>query len=236
MPERAAGGRAGRRDRGIRQGGRWPGPRGDQRGGRVVAVSTVADAVADPAGLDVGRLLELAPRARRRVRRFSRPPVGPPGRAIHAVDADVVSPGPGPRDHPPGRRSRFRPRRRRSSRLPPMSPTPRRAPEVLHRRGILALPDFVCNAGAVIGYRQAWRPRRSSPQRCRRQDRRLIAERWPPGRTARRGLRACRPGSCAAGGATRPARRSRLPADQIPGLSRFPGSRASRTLSCRVPR
>jgi glutamate dehydrogenase (NAD(P)+) len=25
--------------------------------------------------------------------------------------------------------------------------------EVLHQRGILALPDFVCNAGAVIGYR-----------------------------------------------------------------------------------
>jgi hypothetical protein len=26
---------------------------------------------------------------------------------------------------------------------------------VLHRRGIVALPDFVCNAGAVIGYRSA---------------------------------------------------------------------------------
>ena len=26
---------------------------------------------------------------------------------------------------------------------------------VLHRRGIAALPDFVCNAGAVIGYRSA---------------------------------------------------------------------------------
>ena len=27
--------------------------------------------------------------------------------------------------------------------------------EVLRRRGIVALPDFVCNAGAVIGYRSA---------------------------------------------------------------------------------
>jgi glutamate dehydrogenase/leucine dehydrogenase len=27
--------------------------------------------------------------------------------------------------------------------------------EVLQQRGIMALPDFVCNAGAVIGYRAA---------------------------------------------------------------------------------
>jgi glutamate dehydrogenase (NAD(P)+) len=27
--------------------------------------------------------------------------------------------------------------------------------EALRRRGIVALPDFVCNAGAVIGYRSA---------------------------------------------------------------------------------
>ena len=26
---------------------------------------------------------------------------------------------------------------------------------VLHERGVMALPDFVCNAGAVIGYRAA---------------------------------------------------------------------------------
>ena len=34
-------------------------------------------------------------------------------------------------------------------------PYTRPGAEVLHRRGILALPDFVCNAGAVIGYRSA---------------------------------------------------------------------------------
>ena len=27
--------------------------------------------------------------------------------------------------------------------------------DVLHQRGIVALPDFVCNSGAVIGYRSA---------------------------------------------------------------------------------
>ena len=33
--------------------------------------------------------------------------------------------------------------------------------EVLHQRGIVALPDFVCNAGAVIGYRS---DREATPQ------------------------------------------------------------------------
>jgi glutamate dehydrogenase/leucine dehydrogenase len=34
-------------------------------------------------------------------------------------------------------------------------PYTRQGADVLRRRGILALPDFVCNAGAVIGYRSA---------------------------------------------------------------------------------
>jgi glutamate dehydrogenase (NAD(P)+) len=33
--------------------------------------------------------------------------------------------------------------------------------EVLRRRGIMALPDFVCNAGAVIGYRS---PANATPE------------------------------------------------------------------------
>ena len=34
-------------------------------------------------------------------------------------------------------------------------PYTRQGADVLHQRGIAALPDFVCNAGAVIGYRSA---------------------------------------------------------------------------------
>jgi hypothetical protein len=34
-------------------------------------------------------------------------------------------------------------------------PYTREGADTLHRRGITALPDFVCNAGAVIGYRSA---------------------------------------------------------------------------------
>ena len=125
-----------------------------RRGGRVVAVSTIAGCVADPAGLDVEGLLAL-----RRVHgdacvvRYGRP-VGPPGQLFTAVDADVLVPGtrPGVIDGrtagslPPGVRV-----------IAPAANVPYTAQgaDVLRRRGIVALPDFVCNAGAVIGYRSA---------------------------------------------------------------------------------
>jgi glutamate dehydrogenase/leucine dehydrogenase len=124
------------------------------RGGRVAAVSTIAGCVADPAGLDVGRLLAL-----RRVHGddcvvMYGLPVGPPGQLFTAVAADVVVPG-----TRPGMISR-----RAAESLPPgvqvvapaaNVPYTRQGADVLRRRGILALPDFVCNAGAVIGYRSA---------------------------------------------------------------------------------
>jgi glutamate dehydrogenase (NAD(P)+) len=125
-----------------------------RRGGRVAAVSTIAGCVADPAGLDVERLLAL-----RRVHgdacvvRYGRP-IGPPGQLFTAVDADVVVPGtrPGVIDGrtagslPPGVRV-----------IAPAANVPYTAQgaDVLRRRGIVALPDFVCNAGGVIGYRSA---------------------------------------------------------------------------------
>ena len=64
-----------------------------RRGGRVVAVSTLAGYIADPAGLDVEVLLAL-----RRVHgdacisRYGRLS-GPPGELFTAVSADVVVPG-----------------------------------------------------------------------------------------------------------------------------------------------
>jgi glutamate dehydrogenase/leucine dehydrogenase len=124
------------------------------RGGRVVAVSTVAGCVADPAGLDVGRLFALRhAHGDACVLRYGAA-AGPPGRLFTAVDADVVIPGarPGVIDH------------RVAQALPPAVqvvapaanvPYTREGAEILHRRGIAALPDFVCNAGAVIGYRSA---------------------------------------------------------------------------------
>jgi glutamate dehydrogenase (NAD(P)+) len=125
-----------------------------RRGGRVVAVSTVAGCIADPAGLDVELLLAL-----RRVHgdacvaRYGRP-VEPPDHLFGAVAADVVVPG-----TRPGVISAAT-----AESLPPgvlvvapaaNAPYTEQGAEVLGRRGIVALPDFVCNAGAVIGYRSA---------------------------------------------------------------------------------
>jgi glutamate dehydrogenase (NAD(P)+) len=125
-----------------------------RRGGRVVAVSTVAGCVADPSGLDVELLLALRQaHGDTCVARYGRP-VAPPGRLFTAVAADVVVPGtrPGVMDGrtaaslPPGVRV-----------VAPAANVPYTAEgaEVLRGRGIVALPDFVCNAGAVIGYRSA---------------------------------------------------------------------------------
>ncbi len=185
-----------------------------RRGGRVVAVSTVAGYIADPSGLDVEVLLAL-----RRghgdacVARYGRP-AGPPAELFTAVTADVVVPGTRPgtigaqeaASLPPGVRV-----------IAPAANAPYTAQgaEELRRRGILALPDFVCNAGAVIGYRSAagatrvksWPPWTTpSPS--------SYARRWiTPAARSREPATTPR-GSCAAGGVSHPTRRSR-PHDDI---------------------
>ena len=123
-----------------------------RRGGRVVAVSTVAGCVADPAGLDMGRLFGL----RREhgdecVLRYGRPVI-PPGGLFTEVSADVLVPGTRPGTIgaqtaaalPPGVRV-----------IAPAANAPytEAGAGVLRQRGIVALPDFVRNVGAVIGYR-----------------------------------------------------------------------------------
>jgi glutamate dehydrogenase (NAD(P)+) len=125
-----------------------------RRGGRVAAVSTVAGCVADPSGLDVDRLLELR-RAHGDacVLHYGRPVLAP-HQLFTDVNADVLVPGTRPgaidaptaRSLPPGVRV-----------IAPAANAPYTAAgaEVLRQRGIVALPDFVCNAGAVIGYRSA---------------------------------------------------------------------------------
>jgi len=125
-----------------------------RRGGRVAAVSTVAGCVTDPSGLDVDRLLELR-RAHGDacVLHYGRPVLAP-HQLFTDVNADVLVPGTRPgaidartaRSLPPGVRV-----------IAPAANAPYTAAgaEVLRQRGIVALPDFVCNAGAVIGYRSA---------------------------------------------------------------------------------
>ncbi len=125
-----------------------------RRGGRVAAVSTVAGYIADPTGLDIGLLLALRSVHGDACVTHYGLPAGPPAQLFTAVDADVIVPGTRPgviggrtaESLPPGVRV-----------VAPAANAPYTAQgaEVLHQRGILALPDFVCNAGAVIGYRAA---------------------------------------------------------------------------------
>jgi glutamate dehydrogenase (NAD(P)+) len=123
-----------------------------RRGGRVVAVSTVAGCVADPAGLDVARLLALRhEHGDECVLRYGGPVI-PPAGLFTEVSADVLIPGTRPgmigartaAALPPGVRV-----------VAPAANAPYTAEGavVLRERGVVALPDFVCNAGAVIGYR-----------------------------------------------------------------------------------
>lgn len=124
-----------------------------RRGGRVVALSTVAGSIEDPAGLDVERLFAL-----RRIHgddciaRYGLA-VAPPAR-LFAARADVLVPGarPGALTGPVAQA--LAPAVRV---IAPAANVPytRQGADVLRRRGIAALPDFVCNAGAVIGYRSA---------------------------------------------------------------------------------
>jgi glutamate dehydrogenase (NAD(P)+) len=123
-----------------------------RRGGRVVAVSTLAGCLADPAGLDVGALLTLR-RAHGDacVLHYGRP-AGPPAELFTAVDADVIVPGTRP-GVISGRTAGSLPGGVRV--VAPAANVPYTAPgaDVLRQRGIVALPDFVCNVGAVLGYR-----------------------------------------------------------------------------------
>jgi len=123
-----------------------------RRGGRVVAVSTVAGCLADAAGLDVDLLLGLR-RAHGDgcVLHYGRP-AGPPGRLFTAVNADVVVPGTRP-GVISGRTAGSLPTSVRVIAPAANVPYTAQGAEALGRRGIVALPDFVCNAGAVIGYR-----------------------------------------------------------------------------------
>jgi len=125
-----------------------------RRGGRVAAVSTVAGCVADPSGLDVERLLALRRLHGDDCVAHYGPPPGPPAALFTAVEADVLVPGTRPGVISRGVAEALPPAVRV---VAPAANVPytREGADVLHRRGIAALPDFVCNAGAVIGYRSA---------------------------------------------------------------------------------
>lgn len=117
-------------------------------GARVVAVSTLAGMLADPDGLDVQRLLALRERHGDLLVEHADQAVGRPG-DLFELDCDVLVPGARPDSITSALAERMR-----CAVVAPAANAPygRSAIEVLHARGILAVPDFIANAGGVHLY------------------------------------------------------------------------------------
>jgi glutamate dehydrogenase/leucine dehydrogenase len=122
-----------------------------RRGGRVVAVSTLAGCVADPAGIDVDQLWEArTAHGDDFVAEVGRPVL--PRDALFETETDVLVPG-----ARVGVVDGVRAPRISASAVVPAANVPYTAAglEILHARGIAAHADFVCNAAAVVGYTSA---------------------------------------------------------------------------------
>lgn len=119
-----------------------------RRGATVLATSTVCGTVVDPAGLDVDRLFELRERyGDRCVERLGLPVL--PTFALYETDVDVLVPG-----ARTGALDAARAAGVRARVVAPAANVPYTAAglAVLADRGVVALADFVCNAGATAGY------------------------------------------------------------------------------------
>jgi glutamate dehydrogenase/leucine dehydrogenase len=119
-----------------------------RRGAKVVGVSTIDGVVHDPNGLDVELMLTL-----RQAHGDSfvehMPNTKPDPTALFDIDADVIVPG-----ARTGVITKEIAGRLRARWLAPAANVPytKDGVEVLKQRGIRYLPDFVLNAGAVIGF------------------------------------------------------------------------------------
>jgi glutamate dehydrogenase (NAD(P)+) len=117
-------------------------------GARVVGVSTVAGSIADPDGFDVAELLHLrACHGDRFVHHSPRPARRTD--ALFELDCDVLVPGARPDSITAGLA-----RRLHCDVVAPAANAPYAAGavEILHERGIVALPDFLSNSGGVHLY------------------------------------------------------------------------------------
>ena len=140
-------------------------------GARIVAVSTVEGALVDPGGLDVDELLML--RAEHGDALVRHAPVGPaPRSAPFEVECDVLVPGARPDAVTPELAATLR-----CAAVVPVANVPYAAGavEALQRQGVLALPDFVTNAGGVQLY-EAPECQEDDPARCLDAVERLVGE------------------------------------------------------------
>ena len=139
-------------------------------GARIVAVSTIEGALVDPGGLDVDELLAL--RTRHGDGLVHHGPVpAQPRRALFAVECDVLVPGARPHVIAPESASELRCAAVIPAANVPYAPG---ATDALAARGILALPDFVTNAGGIHLYEAP--ECREDPARCLAGVERLVGE------------------------------------------------------------
>ncbi|MGR6921933.1 Glu/Leu/Phe/Val dehydrogenase dimerization domain-containing protein [[Actinomadura] parvosata] len=119
-----------------------------RRGARVGALSTLYGCVADPGGLDVAALERLrAEHGDACVTRLGLPVLPP--ESLYEVAADVLVPGARTGTLTAERAGRVRARVVAPAANVPYTEAGLRA---LRERGVVTLADFVCSAGATIGY------------------------------------------------------------------------------------
>jgi len=139
-------------------------------GARVVAVSTIEGALVDPTGLDVDKLLTL--RARHGDAFVHHGPVpARPREALFTVECDVLVPGARPDVIRPDSVDELRCTAVVPAANVPYAPG---AMDALEARGILALPDFVTNAGGIHLYEAP--ECQQDPERCLAAVERLLGE------------------------------------------------------------
>lgn len=142
-----------------------------EAGARVVAVSTIEGALVDPGGLDVPELLRLRRQhGDRLVHETGR--AAQPREAVFQIEANVLVPG-----ARPDVVTRESAASLRVAAIVPAANIPYApgAVEALHEAGILALPDFVTNAGGVQLY-EAPPCQEDDPEACLDAVERLVGE------------------------------------------------------------
>ncbi len=138
-------------------------------GARVIGVSTIEGALVDPAGLDVDELLALRALHGDAFVHHGPVPVRP-REALFAVECDVLVPGARPHVIAPESVTELGCAAVIPAANVPYAPG---ATDVLAASGILALPDFVTNAGGIHLYEAP--ECREDPARCLAEVERLVA-------------------------------------------------------------
>ncbi|MGK2929470.1 MAG: Glu/Leu/Phe/Val dehydrogenase dimerization domain-containing protein [Acidimicrobiales bacterium] len=149
-----------------------------RRGGLVVAVSTADGAVADGAGLDVDALFEArAEHGDAFVNQLGFDVHRPV--ELHRLAVDVLVPGARTGIYDAAAAAEVQ-----ATVISPAANVPYTVAglEILRANGVVALPDFVCNAGAVLAYQA---PGGLPPHEVLDRVDRLIGERVESARTAR---------------------------------------------------